>query len=127
MLLVGCCSGSRVLLSLSKGDTDMWAALFVADTIRADLRDMGAGAEISVLWQPDWNVIAFDPKGAPPRLKKPFFTLARYTRFVRPGLEIISAGGAYNTLAAYSSPSKRLVLVSTNWETETPIDLGSAI
>jgi len=112
---VGCCFPTQ-------GDkTDIWGALFMADTIRADLRDMGA--EVWVLWQPDWNVIAFDAQGGSPRLKKQFFALAQYTRFIRPGFEIISAGGAYNTLAAYSSQSKRLVLVSTNWDTDTPIDL----
>jgi hypothetical protein len=112
---LGCCFPGQ-------GDkTDMWGALFMADSIRADLRDMGA--EVWVLWQPDWNVIAFDPQGGAPRLKKQFFALAQYTRFIRPGFEIISAGGAYNTLAAYSPHSKRLVLVSTNWDSVTPIDL----
>jgi hypothetical protein len=99
----------------------MWGALFMADTIRADLRDMGA--VVWVLWQPDWNVIAFDPQGGAPRLKKQFFALAQHTRFIRPSYEIISAGGAYNTLAAYSPQSKRLVLVSTNWDTDTPNNL----
>jgi O-glycosyl hydrolase len=112
---LGCCFPGQ-------GDkTDMWGALFMADTIRADLRDMGA--EVWVLWQPDWNVIAFDSQGGAPHLKKQFFALAQYTRFIRPGFEIISAGGAYNTLAAYSPQSKRLVLVSTNWDSDTPIDL----
>jgi O-glycosyl hydrolase len=112
---VGCCFPAQ-------GDkTDMWGALFMADTIRADLRDMGA--VVWVLWQPDWNVIAFDPQGGAPHLKKQFFALAQYTRFIRPGYEIISAGGAYNTLAAYSPQSKRLVLVTTNWDADTPIDL----
>ena len=48
-----------------------------------DLRDLGA--EAWVLWQPDWNVIAFDPKGGAPHLKKQFYVLAQYTRFIRPG------------------------------------------
>jgi hypothetical protein len=86
-----------------------------------DLRDLGA--EAWVLWQPDWNVIAFDPKGGVPRPQKQFYALAQYTQFVRPGFQIISAGGAYNTLAAYSPASKRLVLVSTNWDVATPNDL----
>jgi O-glycosyl hydrolase len=112
---VGCCFAGQ-------GDqTEMWGALFMADTIRADLRDMGA--EVWVLWQPDWGVIAFDPNGGAPLLKKQFFALAQYTRFIRPGFEIISAGGAHNTLAAYSPESKRLVLVSTNWDTAAPLDL----
>jgi hypothetical protein len=81
------------------------------------------GAEAWVLWQPDWNVIAFDAKGGVPLPKKQFYALAQYTRFIRPGFRIISAGGAYNTLAAYSSSAKQLVLVSTNWDAVTPTDL----
>ena len=112
---LGCCFAKQ-------GDgTDMWGALFMADSVRTDLRDLGA--EAWVLWQPDWNVIAFDDKGGEPRLKKQYYALAQYTRFIRPGFQIISAGGAYNTLAAYSPALKRLVLVSTNWDTVTSNDL----
>lgn len=112
---LGCCFPKQ-------GDkTDMWGALFMADSIRADLRDLGA--EVWVLWQPDWNVIGFDPKGGKPQLKKQYYALAQYTRFIRPGFQIISAGGAYNTLAAYSSEAKRLVLVSTNWDAAALNDL----
>lgn len=112
---LGCCFHGQ-------GDgTEMWGALFMADSVRTDLRDMGA--EAWVLWQPDWNVIAFHPKGGAPQLKKQFYVLAQYTRFIRPGFQIISAGGAYNTLAAYSPSSKRLVLVSTNWDVVMPNDL----
>jgi O-glycosyl hydrolase len=112
---LGCCFANQ-------GDkTEMWGALFMADSIRMDLRDMGA--EAWVLWQPDWGVIAFDPKGGEPQLRKQYYALAQYTRFIRPGFQIISAGGAYNTLAAYSPAAKRLVLVSTNWDVATPNDL----
>jgi O-glycosyl hydrolase len=112
---LGCCFPHQ-------GDgTEMWGALFMADSMRMDLRDLGA--EAWVLWQPDWNVIAFDAKGGAPHPKKQFYALAQYTRFIRPGFQIISAGGAYNTLAAYSPASNRLVLVSTNWETATANDL----
>jgi O-glycosyl hydrolase len=105
---LGCCQANQ------SDKTEMWGALFMADSIRMDLRDMGA--ESWVLWQPDWNVIAFNPNGGEPQLQKQYYALAQYTRFIRPGFQIISAGGAYNTLAAYSHSSKRLVLVSTNWD-----------
>jgi len=112
---LGCCFPGQ-------GDkTEMWGALFIADSVRMDLRDLRA--EAWVLWQPDWNVIAFDPKGGMPHPKKQFYALAQYTRFIRPGFQIISAGGAYNTLAAYSPALKRLVLVSTNWDSPTTNDL----
>ncbi|HYL98335.1 MAG TPA: glycoside hydrolase [Blastocatellia bacterium] len=112
---VGCC-----FQRLGDG-TDMWGALFMADTVRMDLRDMRADAWI--MWQPDWNVIGFDANGGQPHLKKQYYALAQYTRFIRPGFQIISAGGAYNTLAAYSPELRRLVLVSTNWDTPVPNDL----
>lgn len=112
---LGCCFHGQ-------GDgTEMWGALFMADSVRMGLRDMGA--EAWVLWQPDWNVITFDPNDGTPHLRKQYYALAQYTRFIRPGFRIISAGGAYNTLAAYSSSAKRLVLVSTNWDAATPNDL----
>ena len=116
---LGCCFPSQ-------GDgTEMWGALFMADSVRMDLRDMGA--EAWVLWQPDWNVIAFDVAGGLPLPKKQFYALAQYTKFIRPGFRIISAGGAYNTLAAYSPSAKQLVLVSTNWDevTSNDLDLGA--
>ena len=109
-----------------QGDgTDMWGALFMADAVRMDLRDMGADAW--VLWQPDWNVIAFDPHGGMPQPQTQYYVLAQYTRFIRPGFQIISAGGAYHTLAAYSPASKRLVLVTTNRERaeQNDLDLGN--
>jgi len=105
---LGCCFHGQ-------GDgTDMWGALFMADAMRMDLRDMGADAWI--LWQPDWNVIAFDPHGGMPQPQKQYYVMGHYTRFIRPRFQIISAGGAYHTLAAYSPAAKRLVLVTTNRE-----------
>ena len=116
---LGCCFKGQ-------GDkTDMWGALFMADSVRLDLRDMGA--EAWAFWQPDWNVIDFGKRGGAPQLKKQYYALAQYTRFIRPGFQIISAGGANNTLAAYAPASKRLVLVSTNWDaaTENNLDLSA--
>ena len=112
---LGCCFPHQ-----SDG-TDMWGALFMADSVRVDLRDLGA--EAWMIWQPDWNVIAFDPNGRALHLKKQYYALAQYTRFIRPGFQIISAGRAYNTLAAYSAASKRLVLVTTNWNALATNDL----
>ena len=112
---VGCCF-------FDQGDgTKMWGALFMADAVRHDLRDLGA--EAWIFWQPDWDVIAFDAAGGPPRPLKQFYALAQYTRFIRPGFQIISAEGARNSLAAYDRDTKRLVLVSTNWEKPTTNDI----
>ena len=116
---LGCCFKDQ-------GDgTDMWGALFMADAVRTDLRDLAS--EAWVVWQPDWNIIAFAPDGGAPQPKKQFYALAQYMRFIRPGFQILSTEGAYNTLAAYSPASKRLVLVSTNWDAATTndFDLGA--
>jgi O-glycosyl hydrolase len=112
---LGCCFADQ------KEKDEMWGALFMADSIRMDLRDLGV--EAWVLWQPDWEVIRFDPQGGLPLPKKQYYALAQYSRFIRPGFQIISAGGAYNTLAAYSAASKRLVLVSTNRDAPGEDDL----
>lgn len=103
---LGCCFRDQ------KEPDEMWGALFMSDSIRTDLRDLGA--EAWILWQPDWEIVAFDPHGGKPKPKKQYYAIAQYTRFIRPGFRIISAGGAFRTLAAYSSTSKRLVLVTTN-------------
>ena len=87
---LGCCFRDQ------KEKDGMWGALFMADSIRMDLRDLGA--EVWVLWQPDWEVIGFDPQGGAPVLKKQYYAIAQYTRFIRPGFQVISAGGAYDTL-----------------------------
>jgi O-glycosyl hydrolase len=112
---LGCCFAAQ------KEKGEMWGALFMADSIRTDLRDLGA--EAWVLWQPDWEVIRFDPQGGAPQMKKQYYALAQYSRFIRPGFQIVSAGGAYKTLAAYSPASKRLVLVTTNWDEPGEDDL----
>ncbi|MBV9566046.1 MAG: RICIN domain-containing protein, partial [Bradyrhizobium sp.] len=114
---VGCCFADQK----EKEKGEMWGALFMADTIRMDLRDLGV--EAWLLWQPDWEVIGFDPKGGALQLKKQYYAMAQYSRFIRPGFQIASAGGAYNTLAAYSPASKRLVLVTTNWDQPGEDDL----
>ena len=117
----------NVALSNVKHTGMGWGAKFV-DDLSSGFHDYG------VLWtptemifeidgEPDWNVIAFDRKGGMPHPQKQFYALAQYTRFIRPGFQIISAGGAYNTLAAYCHASKRLVLVSTNWDAPASNDL----
>jgi Ricin-type beta-trefoil lectin domain-like len=112
---LGCCFADQ------REKDEMWGALFMADSIRMDLPDLGVDAWL--LWQPDWEVIRFDPQGGAPQLRKQYYALAQYTRFIRPGFQIISAGGAYNTLAAYSPVSKRLVLATTNWHAPGEDDL----
>jgi O-glycosyl hydrolase len=114
---LGCCFAGQK----EKEKGEMWGALFMADSIRMDLRDLRV--EAWLLWQPDWEVIGFDPGGGAPQPKKQYYALAQYSRFIRPGFQIVSVGGAYSTLAAYSPASKRLVLVTTNWDQPGEDDL----
>jgi hypothetical protein len=68
---LGCCFADQ------KEKDEMWGALFMANSIRMDLRDLGV--EAWVLWQPDWEVIRFDPQSGAPQLRKQYHALAQYT------------------------------------------------
>jgi O-glycosyl hydrolase len=114
---VGCCIGAKNIYGQANDNSRIWQALWTADTIRLDLRDMNA--EAWVLWQADWNVIAFNDGHTPVPLKM-FYATAQYSNFIRPGFQVIAVD-ADNTLAAYSPDKHRLVLVATNWDTATPV------
>lgn len=45
-----------------------------------------------------------------------YFVLAQYSRHIRPGMTIVDGGGA-NTIAAYDSSAKKLVIVGVNYGT----------
>jgi len=112
---VGCCF-------FGQGDsTAIWGAIWMADQVRLDIRDMGA--QVWTLWQPDWNIVTWDSAGQI-TLQPQFYALSQYTNFIRPeaDFKIISAGTAENTLAAYSRLLRRLVLVSTNWNPDNTND-----
>jgi O-glycosyl hydrolase len=116
---VGCCLGTpKNVVGGSYDKTDIWNALWMADNVRLDLRDLNA--EAWVIWQPDWNVINFN-NGATPIPRKEFYALAQYTNFIRPGFQVIAVE-ANHTLAAYSTAAQRLVLVAVNWESPSPVD-----
>ena len=117
---VGCCigGGGTNVHGEPNDHTSIWGALWMADTIRQDLRDMNARAW--VFWQADWNVIAF-ADGHTPKPLKQYYAMAQYTDFIRPGFQVIAVD-APDTLAAYSAASHRLVLVATNWDSSKPVD-----
>jgi O-glycosyl hydrolase len=98
---VGCC--------FSNDRPEMWGALYMAASIQSALRELGA--EVWCFWQTDWGVI--DLKGGHPRPLKQFYTIAQFTRFIRPGFTVLSSRGE-NTLAAMSPDRRRLVLVAIN-------------
>ena len=72
-------------------------------------------------WQPfdsgGWGLIQSNPGdnwigNANPK----YFVLAQYSRHIRPGMTIIEGGGG-STVAAYDAAEKKLVLVTTNYDT----------
>ena len=72
-------------------------------------------------WQPldsgGWGLIQSNPGDnwiGPANLK--YFVLAQYTRHIRPGMVIID-GGEGNTIAAYDSAGRKLVIVTMNYGT----------
>jgi hypothetical protein len=115
---VGCCIGAVNILGEKDDGTDIFSALWMADSVRLDLRDMKA--EAWVFWQADWRVIDFAGGGTPVP-KKQFYAMAQYTNFIRPGFQIIAVD-ASNSLAAYSASDQRLVVVAVNWGVATPVD-----
>jgi hypothetical protein len=102
-------------------------ALQLASYITKDVRTLGA--EAWVYWQAvedeanmlptaensNWGLIHadFDRQNENSYLTKQYYTMANYSRFIRPGYKIIESGNS-NTLAAYDQASKKLVLVTYN-------------
>ena len=98
---VGCCFSSK--------RSEMWGALYIASSIQSAMRELGA--EAWCFWQTDWGVV--DIKSGRPRPLKQFYTIAQFTRFIRPGFTVLSGGGD-NMVAAMSPDRRRLVLVAIN-------------
>ena len=72
-------------------------------------------------WQPldsgGWGLIQSNPGdnwigNANPK----YFVMAQYSRHIRPGMTIVDGGGG-STVAAYDAAGKKLVLVTTNYDT----------
>jgi galactan endo-1,6-beta-galactosidase len=78
-----------------------------------------------VYWQAldglTWGLIqANEPAGTLGAVAAKYYVLAQYSRHIRPGMEIIDGGDA-NTVAAYDSSARRLVIVTTNYGTAQDI------
>jgi len=62
-----------------------------------------------------WGLIDGDNvSGTIGAVSQKFFTLAQFTRHIRPGMRILD-GGSDGTVAAYDATAKKLVIVAVNW------------
>lgn len=108
------------------------SGLLLARRIRDDIAQTRACAWI--YWQfaePDsnWGLIRFRGRDShhPFSLNRKFFVFSQFSRFIRPGFQILDSGDE-NSLVAYDGAGRRLVIVAVN-DGERPLmvayDLGS--
>lgn len=90
----------------------MDGALEFAGNILADLKVLGAQAWI--IWQPDWGLIKLGGHNQVTYYKE-YFAMKQYTAFIRPGSVFINNSDD-QSLSAYDSKAKRLVIVTLNSE-----------
>lgn len=98
---VGCC--------FTNDHPEIWGALYMATAIQTALRELGAQAWC--FWQTDWGVI--DIRSGHARPLKQFYTIAQFTRFIRPGFTMLQAQG-HDTVAAVAPDHGRVVIVTIN-------------
>jgi len=89
------------------------AALFMGERIMADLTDLGAEAWLD--WQvgdthPNWGSIALDDQNESFQRRKRFYVQAAFSRFIRPGAQILGAP-APDIVIALNAGAPSLVLV----------------
>lgn len=103
--------------------------LRLADTIAKDLNEMQAvgwvywqaieGEEGAISSNHSWGLIHANFETANSEefwLPKQYFTMANYSKFIRPGYQIIGTNNG-NTVAAYDKENNKLVLVVANHNT----------
>ena len=111
-------SAGKSLWDSEYGESD-GSGLSLASNLNLDLRWLHP--TVWCYWQPfdsgGWGLVQSNPGDnwiGPPNPK--YFVLAQYTRAIRPGMVMIDSGDG-NTIAAYSSSTHQLVLVTTNYGT----------
>lgn len=70
-----------------------------------------------VIWQPDWpELLNIDYTNQAYTLLEDYYVFEQYTRFIRPGFQIIAIADS-QSLAAFNQQTKTLVVVTQNWTT----------
>ncbi|KAF0533032.1 O-Glycosyl hydrolase family 30 [Gigaspora margarita] len=102
---------------------DMSTSIQLSEEILNDMRNLKPGAWVYWQaieddhndWNDGWGLIGVNYSNSTTPLNKhlAFYGFAQYTKFIRPGYQIISSNDS-DTLAAYDAGNKTLVLVCTN-------------
>jgi len=112
----------KALWNSEYGESD-GTGLSLASNLILDLRWLHPTAW--VYWQAfdggGWGLIQADESaGTLGAVNTKYYVLAQFARHIRPGMTIID-GGESNTVAAYDSANKRLVIVTANYGTAQKI------
>jgi O-glycosyl hydrolase len=94
------------------------SGLKMARRIRDDI--VRTHARAWIYWQfaepdSDWGLVRFHPaeRNPAPAFNRKFYVLSQFSRFIRPGDQIVDSGDP-DSLAAYNAGLRRLVIVSVN-------------
>ena len=108
--------GTKKLWQSEYGESDK-SGMTMADSIIRDINEMHASAW--VYWQPfdsgGWGLIQSNPGDnwiGPANPK--YFVMAQFSRHLKKGMTLLNSGDK-NTVAAYDSVSKKLILISVNY------------
>ncbi|CAG8513399.1 23284_t:CDS:10 [Racocetra persica] len=112
---------SEVGLMVSREPSDMSTSIILSEKILNDMRNLKPAAWI--YWQAiedmeyayDWGLIGvnFSNSTSPLNIRLAFYGFAQYTKFIRPGYQIIYSNDN-DTLSAYHASNQTLVIVCTN-------------
>ncbi|HEX3043496.1 MAG TPA: glycoside hydrolase, partial [Bacillota bacterium] len=113
--------GKKLWMSeYGNGGEDISGALTLADTILKDLREMKPA--VWAHWQPienenlvpTWGMIHGRFSGAEDyHITKQYYGMANFSKYIRPGYDIIGSSDA-NTVCAYSASAQKLIIVIRN-------------
>lgn len=115
-------AAGKVLWNSEYGEGD-GTGLRLAKCLTLDFRWLHPTAWVywQVLDGGGWGLIQADENaGTLGPVNTKYYVLAQFARHIRPGMTIID-GGEDNTVAAYDHSAKRLVLVTTNYDTAQTI------
>ncbi|KAF0454755.1 hypothetical protein F8M41_001534 [Gigaspora margarita] len=101
---------------------DMSASITLSEQILNDMRNLKTNAWVyfqAIQDDPNgfngWGLVGVSYTNSlyPPKIQLDFYAYKQYTKFIRPGYQIISSNDN-DTLAAYSAKDQKLVIVCTN-------------
>jgi galactan endo-1,6-beta-galactosidase len=109
-------TGGKKLWNSEYGENDSTGKRLVSNLI-LDFRWLRPTAWVywQVLDGAGWGLIDADNEnGWTGAASQKYFTLAQFTRHIRPGMRIMD-GGSDNVVAAYDAANRKLVIVAVNW------------